>query len=238
MTSPGLADSFAVDASGRKLAVSCWGSGSPTVFFESGGGALDEWRYSPVVRRVAMETRVCLANRAGHPPSDPAPNQPREAEDVAADFHALTDAAGIEGPFVLFGRSVGGMIVTFHASEYPQDVAGVIVFDSPAPSADMTLEEFPEGAWDHPDNVEHVNGLTGYENRFGKTPVHFDAPLILISTTAGESRPDDLYWLQTSPESRQVVLGGGMEVIDTEAERISLEILSLVHGNAGASPSP
>ncbi len=234
LASPSLTGSFVVDDSGRKLAISCWGSGSPTVFFESGGAALEEFRNTPLVRRVASETRACLANRAGRPPSDAAPNRAREAEDVAADFQALVDAAAIAPPYVLFGRSFGGMVVTFYASEYPENVAGVVVFDSPAPSADFTIEEFPEGVWDYPGNVERLNVLTGYETRFAKEPVHFDAPLILISTTAGESRPEDRYWLQTSPDSRQVVLQGGMEVIDARAEAIAQEILTLVNTTPGA----
>jgi hypothetical protein len=116
LASPSLAGTFAVDRSGRKLAMDCWGKGDPTVFFESGGGAIDEFAAARVVRRVAAEKRVCLYNRAGRAPSDLAPNRPREAEDVAADFHALTEAARIEPPFVLFGRSFGGMVVTFYAS--------------------------------------------------------------------------------------------------------------------------
>jgi hypothetical protein len=52
-----------------------------------------------------------------------------------------------------------------------------------------------------------------------------------------ESDPDDRYWLQTSPRARQVVLQGGMEVIDSQAERIADEIISLVHGDVDASPS-
>ena len=69
----------------------------------------------------------------------------------------------------------------------PTDVAGVVVFDSPAPAADMTEADFPEGVWNR--NVEHLNVLTGYENRFGLNPVRFDAQLILISPTHGESDP-------------------------------------------------
>ena len=206
----------------------CWGKGDPTVFFESGGGSIDEFTTAPVVRRIATEKRVCLYNRAGRAPSDPAPNRPREAEDVAADFHALTEAAGIEPPFVLFGRSFGGMVVTFYASKYSQDVLGVVVFDSPAPSASMTQKQFPEGIWNYPENVEHLNTLTGFENRFGLTPVHFDARLIVISPSAGESNPgDQSYWLNTTSRASQVVLQGGMEVINSEADRIAEEILSL-----------
>lgn len=224
---------YVVDASGRELAMLCRGEGDPTVFFESGGGAINEFASSRLVDRIVAETRVCLYNRAGLLPSDPAPDRPREAEDLASDFRALTIAAGIQPPFVLFGRSFGGMIVTFYAAQYPNDVAGVVVFDSPAPSATMTAEDFPEGIWDFPQNLEHTNTLTGFENRFGREPVHFDAPLILISPTHGESTPDDRYWLQTSSDARQVVLEGGMEVIDLEADAIADEVLALVSAARG-----
>jgi pimeloyl-ACP methyl ester carboxylesterase len=207
--------------------MSCWGVGQPAVFLETGGPAIGEFTGSSLVERLAAETQVCLYNRAGLSPSDPAPDRAREAEDTAEAFHALVQAAGIPPPYVLFGRSFGGMVVTFYASKYPTDVTGVVVFDSPAPSATMTKEQFPEGLWDAPGNVEHLNVLTGYENRFGKNPVHIGAPLILISPTHGESTPDDRYWLQASTHSSQVVLEGGMEVIDTQADKIAEQILSL-----------
>lgn len=220
--------SFEVDDTGRKLAMQCWGTGAPAVFLESGGGALDELRGSRFVREIARQTQVCLYNRAGLPPSDPAPNRKREAEDVAADFHALVRAANVQPPFVLFGRSFGGMIVTFYAATYPDEVSGVVVFDSPAPSATVTVADFPEGVWDAEGSVEHIDVLYGFENRFGKTPVHLEAPLVLISTTAGESQPDDLYWLQTSDESKQIVLTGGMEVINEQAGKLAEQVLALV----------
>jgi pimeloyl-ACP methyl ester carboxylesterase len=231
LASPSLSGDFAIDASGLKLKIICWGTGDPTIFLETGGPAIDEFTGNDLVGRLATERRVCLYNHLGQPPSDPAPNEPREAEDVAAEFHGLTRAAGIDPPFVLFGRSFGGMVVTFYASKHPSDVAGVIVFDSPAPDATMTRKEFPEGVWNYPGNVEHLNVLTGYENRFGTQPVHFDASLIVISPTLGEGNPkDERYWLQTSQDATQVVLQGGTEVIDTEAETIAEEILSLAAG--------
>jgi pimeloyl-ACP methyl ester carboxylesterase len=218
--------------------MTCWGSGQPAVFLESGGGAIDEFTGSRLVEQLATKTQVCLYNRAGRAPSDPAPNRAREAEDVAADFHALVRAAAIAPPYVLFGRSFGGMVVTFYASKYPADVAGVAVFDSPVPSATMTKEQFPEGVWDYPGNVEHLNVLTGYENRFGQHPVDIGARLILISPTHGESKPDDRYWLETSADASQVILEGGTEVIDQQAEKIGEEVLTLVHRSEVASPSP
>src|SRR4051794_7023261 len=227
LASPSLTGGYVVDGSGRKLAMTCWGAGQPAVFLESGGGAIDEFTDSRLVERLAVDRQVCLYNRAGRSPSDPAPDRAREAEDIAADFHALVQAAQISPPYVLFGRSFGGMVVTFYASKYPTDVAGVVVFDSPAPSATMTKEDFPEGVWDFPDNVEHLNVLTGFENRFGKQPVHISAPLILISPTHGESTPEDRYWLQTSKDASQVILEGGTEVIDTQADKVAEQVLSI-----------
>jgi hypothetical protein len=96
-------------------------------------------------------------------------------------------------------------------------VVGVVVFDSPAPSASMTQKQFPEGIWNYPENVEHLNTLTGFENRFGRIPVYFDARLIVISPSAGESNPrDQRYWLKTTSHASQVVLQGGTEVINLE----------------------
>lgn len=69
--------------------------------------------------------------------------------------------------------------------------------------------------------------LAGFENRFGKQPVHIGAPLILISLTHGESTSDDRYWLQTSAQASQMVLEGGIETIDTQADKIAEQILSL-----------
>ena len=237
LAKPSVSGSFAVDSTGRTLAMTCYGQGTPAVFLESGGGALDEFTGSTLVERLAANTEVCLYNRAADSPSDPAPNRRREAEDVAADFHALVQAAKIAAPYILFGRSFGGMVVTFYAATYPADVVGVVVFDSPAPDPNSNPKGFPEGVWNHPDNRGHLDVVFGYEARFGKHPVKLTMPLILISPTHGESTPDDKYWLQTSPRSRQVVLEGGTEVIDTQADRIADEILSLRAGTAAASPS-
>ena len=94
LASPSVVGTFVVDESGRSLAMECWGSRDPTVFIESGEGAIDEFRGSALVEALASQGRVCLYNRAGRPPSDPPPDRPREAEDVAGDFKALTTDSG------------------------------------------------------------------------------------------------------------------------------------------------
>jgi pimeloyl-ACP methyl ester carboxylesterase len=128
------------------------------------------------------------------------------------EAHALLKAAHLDGPLVLLGRSFGGMIVTHYADVMPQDVIGVVVLDTPAPSAEFTEESEPGLVWDWPGNTEHLDVVHGFENRFAKDPPHFEAPLLLITPVPGEgSVQDESFWLQTSTRAKQVELSCGEE---------------------------
>jgi pimeloyl-ACP methyl ester carboxylesterase len=189
------------------LALVCWGEGSPTVLLETGGANIEEWTGSGVVRRLASGTQVCTYDRAGTGTSDPAPNERRDAEDVAHDIKALFVAANLAGPYVLVGRSFGGMIVTHYAETLPENVVGVVVLDTPAPSATFTEQSEPGLVWDFPGNTEHLDVLGGFENRFAKDPPKFEVPVLVITPLPGEaSAKDEGFWLQVSPKSRQVEL--------------------------------
>jgi pimeloyl-ACP methyl ester carboxylesterase len=205
MANPSIEGSFAVADDGREVALVCWGVGAPTVILETGGTNIDEWSNEGGVRQLAERGRVCTYDRAGTGASDPAPNEKRDADDVNADLSALLKAASVEGPYLLLGRSFGGMIVTYYAQEMPDGVLGVVVFDSPAPSADFTEESEPELVWDNPGNTEHLDVVGGFENRFAKEPPHIDVPLLLITPADGESSPkDQRFWLQVSGDSEQL----------------------------------
>ena len=204
---PSIDKSFTVAPDGRKDALTCWGQGQPTVLLETGGTNIEEWTGSGIVSELAPITRVCTYDRAGTGESDAAPNKKRTANDVVDEADALLRAAGLDGPLMLLGRSFGGMIVTHYAETLPDDVVGVVVLDTPAPSAEFTVESEPELAWDNPGNTEHLDVVGGFENRFAKDPPHFDVPLLLITPIQGESTAkDQSFWLQTSPDSRQVEL--------------------------------
>jgi pimeloyl-ACP methyl ester carboxylesterase len=126
---------------GRRLHLYCVGAGSPTVVLEAGGG--NPWlAWYKVQPRVAQFARVCSYDRAGLGWSDPSPNRPT-AKQIASDLHTLLRNAGIDGPFVLVGHSLGGMYVRMFANQYPGDVVGLVLVDSSYPNQD---ERFPPEA--------------------------------------------------------------------------------------------
>ena len=182
------------------------------MLLETGGANIEEWTGSGIVDELASRTRVCTYDRAGTGTSDAAPNKRRDADDAVTEAHALLEAAHVNGPLVLLGRSFGGMIVTHYADMMPQDVIGVVVLDTPAPSAEFTEKSEPGLVWDGPGNTEHLDVVHGFENRFANHPPHFDAPLLLITPVPGEgSVKNESFWLQTSPQAKQVQLSCGEE---------------------------
>jgi pimeloyl-ACP methyl ester carboxylesterase len=204
---PTIDDSFPVASRGRQLALVCWGTGRPTVLLETGGANIEQWTGSGIVQELASRTRVCTYDRAGTGSSDAAPNKRRDADDVVTEAHALLDAAHVNGPLVLLGRSFGGMVVTHYAEVMPRDVIGVVVLDTPAPSAEFTEKSEPELVWDAPHNTEHLDVVNGFENRFANAPPHFDVPLLLITPVPGEATAkNESFWLQASPQAKQVQL--------------------------------
>lgn len=113
---------------GQNIFLRCLGAGAPAVIFDAGlGDSADEWL--PVQRTVAEFTRACAYDRAGLGRSEPGP-QPRTAERMLAELHALLAAAEIPAPYVLVGHSAGGLIVQLFAARYPAEVAGLVLVDS------------------------------------------------------------------------------------------------------------
>jgi pimeloyl-ACP methyl ester carboxylesterase len=117
-----------VDIGGRKLHLSCSGSGSPTVVFEAGGDAYAiDWAL--VQPRIALQTRVCSYDRAGLGWSDPGPAD-ETVEQTSADLHALLLTAKEKGPYILVGASVGGAFVRAYQRAFPKEVAALVFTNS------------------------------------------------------------------------------------------------------------
>jgi pimeloyl-ACP methyl ester carboxylesterase len=224
---------YPVADDGRELVLFCEGEGTPTVVWEDGHpsetGGIARFSNGGVWAEVAAHTRICAYDRAGYGDSDPAPNEPRDADDVVDDLRALLAAAGEEGPYVLVGSSFGGMIVSYYAAREPDDVAGVVLLDVPAPTDTLTLEEIPELAWDHPANPEHVDVIPEFETRFAQNPEPMQAPLTVVTASFGQSDVEDqAFWLQVSPQATQVELEGGHDIEIYDPAGVAAVILEAI----------
>jgi pimeloyl-ACP methyl ester carboxylesterase len=120
-----------VDVGGYRLHINCTGSGSPTVVIDAGWG---DWSlgWSGVQSEVAQATLICTYDRAGMGYSEAGP-LPRDAAQFANELHILLQQAGIPGPYVLVGHSMGGLTVRVFANEYPAEVAGIVLIESMSP---------------------------------------------------------------------------------------------------------
>ncbi len=182
--------------------------------------------------RMAETTRTCAYSRSGYAGSDPAPLEPRTADDLIGDLHDLLESAGIDGPYVLVGQSFGGMVATYYAAMFPDGLEGVVLLDAPAPDASLTLEEIPEIAWDHPANPEHTDTLAGFEHRFARERMPIEAPLTVITATDGASSLEDqATWLEISPSATQVELTGGHDIHLSDPDGVAAEISKVVAGS-------
>ncbi len=127
-----------VDVGGYRLHLYCTGENlpnentpgelTPTVLVEAGNGDFS-LGWALVQPQVAQYTRICTYDRAGYGWSDPAPT-PRDGQAMAEELHTLLVNAGEEGPFILIGHSLGGLIARLYTAAYPDEVVGMILVDS------------------------------------------------------------------------------------------------------------
>jgi len=100
---------------------------------------------------IAKATRVCSYDRAGHGWSDPGP-EPRDVAQHARELHTLLSKAGVAGPYVLVGHSLGGLYVRTFAAQYPGEVAGMVLVESSHPDA-WARQGKPEGVGADPNQL-------------------------------------------------------------------------------------
>ncbi len=148
---------------GRSIYLECRGAGGPTVILIGGyrSSAMywtddllhPEAPRTMVLPGVAKATRVCAYDRPGTTASigdedfisrsDPIV-QPRTSVEVVEELHALLQAAGIPGPYILAGHSLGGFFARLYAATYPDEVVGMVLVDA---YSEMLEDVMPPDRW-------------------------------------------------------------------------------------------
>ena len=116
---------------GKRMHLNCTGAGSPTIVLDSGLG-WDSLEWSGVQPVLAKSTRVCSYDRPGFGLSEQQAG-PRDAVHIAGELHALLGAADVSGQIVLMGHSIAGMYIREYATQFPEQVAGLVFVDSSTP---------------------------------------------------------------------------------------------------------
>jgi pimeloyl-ACP methyl ester carboxylesterase len=113
-----------VDVGGYRVHLYCTGTGSPTVVIV---GAAFSFDWGLVQPEVARSTQVCSYDHSGIGWSDSGPKDSCSLR--VSEIHNALKNAGIKGPYVLVGHSLGGLVARLYAGRYPDEVAGIVFVD-------------------------------------------------------------------------------------------------------------
>lgn len=118
-----------VDAGGYQLHLNVQGEqhGGATVVLDAAAyGFSAQWGW--VQPQVARFARVVSYDRPGLGWSD-LPPRPRDAQQRAEELRRALRDAGLPGPYVLVGHSMGSLFVRTFAKRYPREVAGMVLVE-------------------------------------------------------------------------------------------------------------
>jgi pimeloyl-ACP methyl ester carboxylesterase len=109
--------------------------GKPTIVMDAGyGDTSNAW--DSVISDISMLSDVLIYDRAGLGKSESSSNS-RTSREMVRELHELLNQANIKPPYILVGHSFGGVNTRLYATEYQNEVCGLVLVDS-------TPEEYRE----------------------------------------------------------------------------------------------
>lgn len=131
-------DTNTVVVDGAAINYLTWGSvDSPGLVFVHGGGAHARW-WSHVAAQFADRYRVAAIDLSGH--GDSGHRASYSLEQWSGEVMAVAAAMGAAGAPVVIGHSMGGFVTIVTAALHGDDLAGVVVVDSPVNKPDPEVD--------------------------------------------------------------------------------------------------
>ena len=113
------------------ISFSSLGEGNYTVVLENDlGEEMDSW--DEVFELIAQNSKVLAYNRPGYSDSTPT-SSPRTPLQIANDLRKLLIISNNHPPYILVGHGLGGNYMLTYAEQYPQEVAGIVLIETPHP---------------------------------------------------------------------------------------------------------
>jgi pimeloyl-ACP methyl ester carboxylesterase len=103
-----------------------------------GAGFSFDWGL--VQSQVAKFTQVCSYDHSGIGWSDDGPKDSCALR--ANEVHTALKNAGIQGPYVVVGHSLGALVARLYAGKYPDEIAGIVVVADTCGGLTATSHEF------------------------------------------------------------------------------------------------
>jgi pimeloyl-ACP methyl ester carboxylesterase len=149
-----------VSVGDHKLHLLGKGSAVPAVVIEMGAGEASHLWW-PVQDQIAEFASVCTYDRAGYGWSE-ATRAGRTIDDRGEELHTLLTNAGIAGPYIFVAHSYGGLVVRSLAQNHPDEVAGLVLVDTPEEAAFFQPEVLDLYA-----KARLMNRVVAFGSRFG-----------------------------------------------------------------------
>ncbi|MFI7635137.1 alpha/beta fold hydrolase [Nonomuraea sp. NPDC049400] len=137
-----------IDVAGRSVNVSCSGDpekGQPVIILMHGAGdGLD--KLAALQQTLSKKNRVCSYDRLGAGASDQ-PDGPQDFSSTGKILTGVLARVADDGPVVLAGHSLGGLIAARYTPDHQDRVKGLVLMDATPPTmlADIT-KSIPESA--------------------------------------------------------------------------------------------
>jgi len=228
------------------------GHGKPTIVIEVAMGEnLETWKR--LQQKLSAISEVVTYDRLGLGRSD-STNHPRTIENLTNDLDKFLTNEKIETPYILIGHSLGSFIARKYQSEYPQNVAGMILIDPVHEyqfDSLMALKTNEEKKKAEEDRERFVNSLPKgqrneafqyHQQRNTMKNVKFptDIPITIIATFRvgqGATKEDREikkrlieYWMKDAPQIKLIsTFKSGHYIQDSEPELLIDEVELMVN---------
>lgn len=199
--------------------------GKPTVVMDAGYGDHSK-AWDSVVENISMLSNVLIYDRAGLGKSTPSSN-PRTSREMVKELKALLMNTKIHPPYILVGHSFGGVNMRMYATEYQNEVTGLVLVDStpedyrerflPTMSQDFQQAYYKQfiSECNYDDFMESLKQLK-------ETRLKLNVPLIVLSAgkKAHYSKEAQVLWNEMQREMLEISSDGELMIVENSAHYI------------------
>jgi pimeloyl-ACP methyl ester carboxylesterase len=200
-------------------------NGKPTVIMDAGYGDFSK-AWDSLIGDISKLSNVLIYDRAGLGKSETSSN-PRTSREMVKELKELLIEAKIKPPYILVGHSFGGVNMRMFATEYQNEVCGLVLVDSTP--EDYRKKFLPTMSQDF---QEAYNKQFVYEGNYDEfmeslkqlkeTRLKLNIPLIVLSAgkKAHYSKESQELWNEMQRESLEISSDAELVIVENSAHYI------------------